>query len=92
MNFSFLTQLFVAHPYMSSTVTTLFVSSAVGAMPSPLTNTGFYRWFFDFIHTFTGGVFRVLASRSAVDQNLQVKTTTTETKTLTNVTPGGSIK
>jgi hypothetical protein len=64
------TNLYIAHPYMATTITVLFISSTVGAMPSPQSATGFYRWFFDFIHTFTGGIFRVLATRQAQAQVL----------------------
>lgn len=64
------------HPYMATAVTTLFVSSVVGAMPSPQSNSGFYRFFFDFIHTFTGGLFRVLASRNAIANGGGVKSNT----------------
>jgi len=33
----------------------LFVSSAVGAMPSPtFTSSPFYRWLFDFLHILLG--------------------------------------
>lgn len=87
---TWLISFYTEHPYMATTVTMLFVSSAVGALPSPQTNTGFYRWFFDFVHAFTGGIFRVLASRSAVDQNVQVKTV--EQTTVVAEKPGTSIK
>lgn len=87
---NWLLDIYTQHPYIATTITTIFVSSAVGAMPSPQTNTGFYRWFFDFIHTFTGGIFRVLASRSAVDQNVQVKTV--EQTTVVSQGSGTSIK
>lgn len=60
--------LFVNYPHMATIISTLFISSAVGAMPSPQSPIGFYRWFFDFIHTFTGGIFRVLATRQSQAQ------------------------
>lgn len=60
-----ITSLYNNHPYMATTVTILFVSTAVGAMPSPTFTSGpFYRWLFDFLHAFTGGLFRVIATHS----------------------------
>lgn len=62
--------LYIVYPHMSTTITILFVSTAVGAMPSPQSPIGFYRWFFDFIHAFTGGLFRVLATRQSQAQTI----------------------
>lgn len=57
--------LYQQHPFIAGSVSMLFVSSAVGALPSPtFTSSGFYVWFFGFIHTFTGGLFRVIATRN----------------------------
>jgi hypothetical protein len=63
---NWLVSLYQNNPILATTITYLFVSSAVGALPSPTSNTGFYRFFFDFIHTFTGGIARVVASRNAL--------------------------
>jgi hypothetical protein len=63
---NFIVQLYQDNPVIATAVSYLFVSSAVGAMPSPTYTTGmFYRWLFDFLHTFTGGLFRVIATRNA---------------------------
>jgi hypothetical protein len=58
-------QLYQNNPIITTAISYLFVSSAVGAMPSPtFTSSVFYRWLFDFLHTFTGGLFRVIATHN----------------------------
>lgn len=64
-----LIELYTNHPYWSTLITGLLVSTAVGALPSPTyTSSPFYRWFFDFTHAFTGGLFRIIATRNPAFQ------------------------
>lgn len=63
-------QFFQDHQIITTTVVTVFVSSAVGTLPSPQSTTGFYRWFFDFTHAFTGGIFRVIGNRNALNNGV----------------------
>lgn len=66
---NWIVSLFTNHAVIATAVSALFVSSAVGAMPSPTFTSGpFYRWLFDFLHAFTGGIFRVIATRNPAFQ------------------------
>lgn len=63
--FSWIGTIIQNNPIVTTVVLMLFVSSAVGAMPSPtFTSTSGYRWLFDFLHIFTGGLFRIIATRN----------------------------
>lgn len=39
------------------------LSNAIGTLPTPSSQTGFYRWFFDFSHLVAGNATRIFATR-----------------------------
>ena len=47
------------------------VSAAIGAMPTPQSQTGFYRWLFDFSHVLAANIARVVATRYPQAQLVQ---------------------
>lgn len=51
-----------AHPFALLGIYFVF-ASAIGAMPTPQSHTGFYRWSFDFLHVLASGAARVVATR-----------------------------
>lgn len=52
-----------AHPAIWAVGTFWVLSAAIGAMPTPDSNKGFYRWLFDFAHVLSANVARVIATR-----------------------------
>lgn len=52
-----------AHPAIWTVGAFWVFSAAIGAMPTPDSNKGFYRWLFDFSHVLSANVARVIATR-----------------------------
>jgi hypothetical protein len=52
-----------AHPTYWALGAYYTLSNAVGALPTPTAQGGFYRFFFDFSHALAGNISRIVATR-----------------------------